>query len=94
MSTMNAHQRLHSIHLHGKRFILLIILAENTYSKNLPVRNKNKPPPSKTRKKATILPDPLWTCELINFLGVHLMPIYSLAEAQRKGWRWDGLQIE
>ena len=31
---------------------------QRTYTKNLPVRNKNKPPPSKNRKKATTLQIP------------------------------------
>ena len=67
---------------------------QKTYTKNLPVRNKNKPLPSKHRKKPQFFRFPLdlWV-KLINLLGVHLMPV-SLAEAQRMGWRQDGLQIE
>lgn len=90
MSAMNAHRSLYSIHPYGRCFILLIILAE-TFTKNIPVRSKNKASPSKNRKKPQLFRFPLdlWM-RLINLLGVHLMSV-SLAEAQRTGWKQESL---
>lgn len=65
---------------------------QKMHIKNIPVRNKNKTPPSENRKKPQLLA-PLGPADEAHKSPWSPLMTVSLAEAQRKGWRQDGPRI-